>query len=304
MIFGDCKLFRDIAHARSLSKAAALNGISQSAATQHIQELEKRLGVQLLDRSTRPLGLTPGGKLYAELCRDILRREEDFTAALDGIKSEAEGTVRVASIYSIGLTEMPRLREDFMRVCPGAQLQLELLRPNKVYEAVLEGEADLGFISYPEHRRDLTVIPWREERMTVAVYPSHALAGQAMARPADLDGQDFIAFDEEVIIRRELDRFFRDHGVAISIVMQFDNIQSIKEAVMLGSGISILPERTMLAEVEQGRLVSVPLHAPELVRPTGVIHRRKKKFTRAGREFLKMVVGVEEPAESELVGTS
>jgi DNA-binding transcriptional LysR family regulator len=304
VIFGDCKLFRDIAHARSLSRAAAMNGISQSAATQHIQELEKRLGVQLLDRSTRPLGLTPGGKLYAELCRDVLRREEDFTAALDSIKAEAEGTVRVASIYSIGLTEMPRLREDFLRVCPGAQLQLELLRPNKVYEAVLEGEADLGFISYPEHRRDLTVIPWREERMTVAVYPSHPLAGRAMLVPADLDGQDFIAFDEEVIIRRELDRFFRDHDVTISVVMQFDNIQSIKEAVMLGSGISILPERTMLAEVEQGRLVSVPLHAPELVRPTGIIHRRKKKFTRAGSEFLKMVVGVEEPVESELVGTS
>ncbi len=304
VIFGDCKLFRDIAHARSLSRAAAMNGISQSAATQHIQELEKRLGVQLLDRSTRPLGLTPGGKLYAELCRDVLRREEDFTAALDSIKADAEGSVRVASIYSIGLSEMPQLREEFLRVCPGAQLHLELLRPNKVYEAVLEGEADLGFISYPEHRRDLTVIPWREERMTVAVYPSHPLAGREMLVAADLDGQDFIAFDEEVIIRRELDRFLRDHDVTISIVMQFDNIQSIKEAVVLGSGISILPERTMLAEVEQGRLVSVPLHAPELVRPTGIIHRRKKKFTRAGREFLKMLVGVEEPVDAELVGTS
>ena len=304
VIFGDCKLFRDVAHARSLSRAAAVNGISQSAATQHIQEMEKRLGVQLLDRSTRPLGLTPGGKLYAELCRDVLRREEDFTAALDSIKAEAEGTVRVASIYSIGLSEMPQLREEFQRVCPGAQLHIELLRPNKVYEAVIEGEADLGFISYPEHRRDLTVIPWREERMTVAVYPSHPLAGREMLVAGDLDGQDFIAFDEEVIIRRELDRFLRDNDVTISIVMQFDNIQSIKEAVALGSGISVLPERTMLAEVEQGRLVSVPLHAPELVRPTGIIHRRKKKFTRAGREFLKMVVGVEEPVDAELMGTS
>lgn len=304
VLFEDCKLFRDIAHARSLSKAAAMNGISQSAATQHIQELEKRLGVQLLDRSTRPLGLTPGGKLYAELCRDVLRRDEDFTAALDEIKAEAEGTVRVASIYSIGLSEMPRLREDFLRACPGAQLHVELLRPNKVYEAVLEGEADLGFISYPEHRRDLSVIPWREERMTVAVYPSHPLARRRNLVPADLNGQDFIGFDEEVIIRRELDRFFRDHDVTISVVMQFDNIQSIKEAVALGSGISILPERTMVTEVEQGRLVSIPMQAPELVRPTGIIHRRKKKFTRAAREFLKMVVGAGEEIDAELVGVS
>jgi LysR family transcriptional regulator, transcriptional activator of the cysJI operon len=309
VVFRDCKLFRDVAHARSLSKGAAMNGISQSAATQHIQELEKRLGVKLLDRSTRPLGLTPGGKLYAELCREVLRREEDFAAALDEIKAEAEGTVRVASIYSIGLSEMTRLREDFQRVCPGAELRIEYLRPNKVYEAVLEGQADLGFISYPEHRRDLTVIPWREERMTVAVYPSHPLAGFEILIPADLDGQDFIAFDEEVIIRRELDKFFRDHDVKISVVMQFDNIQSIKEAVVLGSGISILPERTMQAEVEQNRLVSIPLHAPELVRPTGIIHRRKKKLTRVEREFLNLVVGPggsapAEPVEAELVGTS
>jgi DNA-binding transcriptional LysR family regulator len=304
VIFQDCKLFRDVAHARSLSRAAAMNGISQSAATQHIQELERRLGVQLLDRSTRPLGLTTGGKLYAELCRDVLRREEDFVAALDEIKAEAEGTVRVASIYSIGLTEMSRLREEFLRACPGAQLHVEYLRPDKVYEAVLEGQADLGFISYPEHRRDLTVIPWRDERMTVAVYPSHPLAGREMLVPKDLDHQDFIAFDEEVIIRRELDRFFRNHGVVISVVMQFDNIQSVKEAVVLGSGISILPERTMQAEVEQNRLVSIPLLAPELVRPTGIIHRKKKKLTRAGRQFLSLLVAAEETADAELVGMS
>jgi LysR family transcriptional regulator, transcriptional activator of the cysJI operon len=304
VIFGDCKLFRDVAHARSLSRAASMNGISQSAATQHIQEMEKRLGVQLLDRSTRPLGLTPSGKLYAELCKDVLRREEDFTAALDEIKSEAEGTVRIASIYSIGLSEMPRLRDEFNHVCPGAQLQIEHLRPDKVYEAVLEDQADLGFISYPEHRRNLTVIPWREERMTVAVYPSHPLAVFEVLMPRDLDGQEFIAFDEEVIIRRELDRFFRDHDVNISVVMQFDNIQSIKEAVILGSGISILPERTMQAEVEQNRLVSIPLHAPELVRPTGIIHRRKKKLTRAARQFLDLVMTTESDPARELTGVS
>src|SRR5580692_979340 len=303
VIFGDCKLFRDVAHARSLSRAATLNRISQSAATQHIQELEKRLGVQLLDRSTRPLGLTAGGKLYAELCRDVLRREEDFVAALDEIKAEVEGTVRVASIYSIGLSEMSRLREEFARACPGAQLHVEYLRPDKVYQAVLEDQADLGFISYPENRRELTVIPWREERMTVAVYPGHQFADREFLLPKDLEGQDFITFDDEVIIRRELDRFLRENEVSISIVMQFDNIQSIKEAVVLGSGISILPERTIQTEVEQNRLVSIPLYAPELVRPTGVIHRRKKKLTRAGREFLNLVVaseaGVGETGEIE-----
>jgi DNA-binding transcriptional LysR family regulator len=291
VIFEDCKLFRDVVHAKSLSRAAQLNGISQSAATQHVQDLEKRLGTELFDRSTRPLGLTQAGRLYAELCRDVLRREEDFTAALEEIRNSSEGTIRVASIYSIGLSEMGPLREQFQKLNPGATVHVELLRPDKVYQAVLEDQADLGFISYPENRRELTVIPWREERMTVAVHPSHSFAQRKQVLARDLDGQAFIAFDDEVIIRRELDRFFRDNGVEVAIAMQFDNIQSIKEAVALGSGISILPERTMQAEIEQKRLVSIPLHAPELRRPVAIIHRKKKKLTRVVREFLKLVTG-------------
>jgi DNA-binding transcriptional LysR family regulator len=291
VIFEECKLFRDVAHLRSLSRAAQLNGISQSAATQHIQQLESRMGVELLDRTTRPLGLTAAGKLYADLCRDVLRREEDFTASMEDLKGAIEGTFRVASIYSIGLSEMPLLREQFAQVCPDVQLHVEYLRPNKVYEAVLGDQADIGFISYPESNRDLTIIPWREERMMVAAHPSHPFAGRALLQPGELNSQNFIAFDEEVIIQRELDRFFRDNQIEVTITMQFDNIQSIKEAVALGSGISILPERTMAAEVDQRRLVSIPLDAPELVRPTGIIHRKKKKLTRAGLEFLQLVRG-------------
>jgi DNA-binding transcriptional LysR family regulator len=218
-----------------------------------------------------------------------LRREEDFAAALDDIRGSAEGTVRVATIYSIGLSEMTHLRKEFARVCPDATVSVELLRPQRVYEAVLSGEADLGFISYPENKRDLTVIPWRDERMTLAVYPSHPLASRALVRPEDLDGENFVAFDDEVIIRRELDRFFRESGVTVNTVMQFDNIQSIKEAVALGSGISILPERAMQAEVIQRRLVSIPFRAPQLLRPVAVIHRRKKKLNRAAREFVRLI---------------
>ena len=291
VIFEECKLFRDVAHLRSLSRAAQLNGISQSAATQHIQQLESRMGVELLDRTTRPLGLTAAGKLYADLCRDVLRRAEDFSTSMADLKGAIEGTFRVASIYSIGLSEMPRLREEFARICPDVQLHVEYLRPNKVYEAVLGDQADIGFISYPESSRDLLVIPWREERMTVAAYPSHPFADREMLQPAELNGQNFIAFDEEVIIQRELDRFFRDNQIEVTITMQFDNIQSIKEAVALGSGISILPERAMQAEVEQRRLVSVPLNAPELKRPVALIHRRKKKLNRAAREFVRLVTG-------------
>ena len=289
-------MFREISQTRSISKAAQHCGVSQSAATQQVQEVERRLGLALIDRSTRPLALTEAGRLYADFCRDILRREEQFLLSLERLKSDVEGTVRVASIYSVGLSEITRLREQFERRYPNAQLHVDYLRPDKIYEAVLADHADLGLVSYPVAKRELAIIPWRKEQMAVAVPPSHPLAAKPMLEPADLNGQDFISFDEDLLIRRELDRFFRDEGITVHMVMQFDNIQTIKEAVALGTGISILPARTMQTEIEQGRLVSVPLDAPELLRPVGIVHRKRKKFNLAAQAFLKLLRG--QPAQA------
>ncbi len=283
------KLFRDIALTRSFSKAARMNGRSQSAASQHVHEVERELGAALLDRRTRPLELTPAGKLYADFCRDMLRRESQFGAALEALKLRVEGEVRVASIYSIGLSEMAHLREKFMERCPEAQLSVEYLHPDKVYAAVLADRADLGFVSYPAPTRGLTVIPWRNERMAVAAPPNHPLAQRETLYPRDLDGTDFVAFDPDLAIRRELDRFLREQGVGVRVAMQFDNILMVKEAVSLGGGVSILPERTMQPEIQQGRLKSIPLHAPSLFRPIGIIHGRKRVLAPAVRSFLDLL---------------
>jgi DNA-binding transcriptional LysR family regulator len=263
--------------------------VSQSAASQHVQDVERRLGVELLDRSKRPVDLTPAGKLYAKFCRDVLRREEEFLEAIQGLKGEVAGTVRVASIYSIGLSEMTRLQEEFPRRFPAASLSVEYMRPDKIYEAVREDRVDLGLVSYPEASREIAAMLWREEQMQVAAPPGHRLATRAEVYPADLNGEDFIGFDEDLKIRRELDRFFRAHGVEVHFVMHFDNIHTIKEAVALGSGISILPERTMVAESEQGRLAAVKLHAPGLVRPVGIIHRKRKQLGRAAEAFMALL---------------
>jgi DNA-binding transcriptional LysR family regulator len=276
-----------------MSRGAEHCGVSQSAASQHVQEVEKRLGVTLLDRTKRPLELTAAGRLYQEFCREILRREEEFTLSLESIKGEVEGTVRVVSIYSTGLSEMSRLREEFAAKHPTAQLHVEYMRPDKIYEAVRRDTADLGLVSYPEASREIAAISWREEEMHVAVPPQHPFAEREEVFPGDLTGQDFIGFDEDLRIRRELDRWLKAHGVEVNLVMHFDNIQMIKEAVALGSGISLLPARTMQAEIEQGRLAAIPLHAPDLVRPVGIVHRKRKKFNSATRALLGMLVGSE-----------
>ena len=286
-MFPELKLFRDIATARSVSRGAIQNGISQSAASQHLQEIEKRLGATLLDRSKRPLTVTEAGRMYLEFCRDVVRRVEDLDVALDPFRQDSAGQLRVGCIYSIALTEMGRLRDQFSLLCPTGELKVEYLRPDKVYDAVNNESVDLGLVSYPEPSRTITVIPWRDEKMAVAVSPRHPFAKLPSVRPQDLDGEEYIAFDPDLTIRRELDRFFREAGVNVRIAMHFDNIQMVKEAVALGQGISILPDRTMQNEIEQRRLQCIPLDAPRLVRPVGVVHRKRKKFNRAAHAFLR-----------------
>lgn len=280
-----------------MSKGAAHSGVSQSAASQHVQELERRLGVVLFDRSTRPLEVTPAGKIYYDFCRDVLRREEELGRALEAVKQQVEGTLRVASIYSIGLSEMSRLQEAFTGRYPAVQIQVEYVRPEKVYEAVLNDTADLGLVSYPQASREIAAIHWRDEEMQVAVPPTHPFARRGEVYAADLNGQTFVGFDEDLSIRRELDRFFKAQGVEVNLAMHFDNIHTIKEAVVLGTGISILPARTMQAEIAQGRMVAVKLHAPELVRPVGVVHRKRKKLNRAAQAFVALLL--EQPAGKE-----
>jgi DNA-binding transcriptional LysR family regulator len=266
-----------------------MNEVSQSAASQHIQELERRLGTVLLDRSTRPLQVTEAGRLYLEFCRDVLRREEDFEAALDVFRRSAEARVRVAAIYSVQLSEMAELEAEFSKQYPETELRVEYLRPEKIYEAVVSDRADIGLVSYPEATREITTIPWRQEEMVLAASPYHPLASRSAVRPEDLAGADFISFDEDLPIREAIDRFLEDQGVEVRQAFHFDNLQMIKEAVEQRAGVAILPARVMHSELAQGRLAAIPFENAALYRPLGIIHRRRKRFNRAGQALLQLL---------------
>ena len=289
MTLDQLKLFRDIAHSRSVSRAARAHGVSQSAASQHVQEVERLLETPLLDRSTRPLGLTEAGRLYYEFCRDVLRREQEFQAALNQLKGHVEGAVRVAAIYSVGILDMSRLEQELSRRMPEAELVVEYLRPEKVYQAVLTDQADLGILSYPASSKEVVAIPWREEKMMVAVAPTHPLASRRILSIADLAGQDFVGFDDDLRVGKEVLRYLRRSRAQVNVVMHFDNIQTMKEAVALGTALSILPVRVLGSDIEQGRLVAIPIRGCTLTRPLGIIHLRRKAFNRAMQVFLDLL---------------
>jgi DNA-binding transcriptional LysR family regulator len=282
------QLFKDIVQSRSISRGASQNGVTQSAASQTVQELERQMGAKLLDRGRRPLEVLGAGRLLYELARDVLRRHQEFLNDLDVLKGGEGGTVRVAAIYSIGISEMSRLEEEFYRRLPSAQLEVNYLRPEKVYQAVADEKVDLGLVSYPESTRDVVALPWRDEPMVVACAPTHALAARAKVSSEELEHIDFIGFDEDLPISRDIERFLKERRVQVHVTMHFDNIQSMKEALRLGHAISILPAPMLRDDEEKGLLRSVPLEDP-LYRPLGIIHRRRRSFPRAAQVFLELL---------------
>jgi DNA-binding transcriptional LysR family regulator len=283
------RLFCDVVRHRSFSRGAEQNFISQSAASQAVRQLETHLGVALLDRTQRPFLVTPEGEAFYDACRGLLDGWEKARADLSAVKARVAGTVKVAAIYSVGLHDVSRHMQQFMSLYPEARVQLECLHPHKVVEAVLRGEADVGIMSYPPADRALTVVPLRAEPMAFVCHPNHRLARRKILAPAALNGETFVAFDPELTIRKAIDRVLRHYNVKVNMAMAFDNIETIKQAIMIAAGVSILPRHTVQKEVGVRTLAAVPLAVPELVRPVGIIHRRQKALTPTVTRFVELL---------------
>ena len=283
------KLYCDIVRLHSFSQGAAANQVSQSAASQAVQQLEAELDVLLIDRSKRPFMVTPEGRTFSEGCRTLLQGFEKVRAEIASTRTQVTGSVRVAAIYSVGIHIMSDHMQRFMSQYPQAKVRLEYLHPHKVVDAVLNDEADLGILSYPPANRSLTILPWRSESMVFVCHPTHRLARRKIITPADLNGENFAAFDADLSIREAIDRCLRQHDARVNVVMEFDNIETIKQAIAIGAGVSILPRPSILKEVGNRTLAAVPLAMTELVRPLGIIHRRGKLFTPTIARFLELL---------------
>ena len=281
------RLYCDVVRLHSFSRAAELNAVSQSAASQSIQQIELHLGAALIDRTKRPFVITPEGEAFYGACRTLLDGWEKAKAEIGAVKARVDGTVRVAAIYSVGLHDVSRHMQRFMSLYPEARVELECLHPHKVVEAVIRDQADVGIMSYPPTDRALTVVALRQEPMAFVAHPAHPLARRRVVLPAQLNGEPFVAFDRELTIRKAIDRALRQQNVRVDIRMEFDNIETIKQAIMIKAGVSILPRHTVQMEAGVRTLVVIPLGIPDLVRPVGIIHRRQKPLTPTASRFIQ-----------------
>jgi DNA-binding transcriptional LysR family regulator len=298
------KIFCDIVDLRSFSRAAKANGVSQSNASQIVHQLEDRTGVQLIDRSTRPFVVTPEGKRFHEGARVIVQRYDDLEREVRSLHEAVAARLTVASIYSVGLAHMSGCLREFLAAHPQADVRLEYLHPHRVYEAVDSGQADIGLVSYPEESPSLAAIAWRTEPMVLVCYPHHPLTRRRSVTLETLRGEPLVAFQAGLKIREEIDRVLTFHKVQPRVALEFDNIETIKRAIEIGAGISLLPEPTIAREIESGTLVHIPLDGRPLVRPLGIIHRRDRKLSETAQQFIQMLQSQAAPSADAAITES
>ena len=288
MQFESLKVFCDLAETESFTKTAQLNGVSQSAVSQTISTLERHFKSLLIERSKKNFRLTTEGEALYNHSKEMLQTYAAIHSRMQELKHVVSGEIRVATVYSIGLHDLPPYVKRFMQDYPDVKIHVEYRRANQVYEAVLGNAVDLGLVAYPVHDARWEAVPLQKERLVLACHPQHPFAKLRSLKLKALNGQKFISFEPDLPTRKALDKILRGQGVAVQHVMEFDNIETVKRAVELNCGVAIVPEPTIRQEVANQTLAVVPLEGNHF-RSLGAIYRRNKVLSPAIKKFVALL---------------
>lgn len=285
------KVFCDLVDLESFSLAAERNFVTQSAVSQQIRTLEDKFKRRLLERirGRREVKLTPAGEVFYRESKNVLAAFEQLEENLRGVVGKIGGTVKVATVYSVGLHELPPKVREFMTKFPAAKIDLEYSRTTRVVRDVMNGTVELGVLAFPEPRRGLTITSMPENRLVLIAPPDHKFTAKKKVKVGELNGQDFVLFERDVPTRKAMDKIFKAKGVEVKKVAEFDNIETIKRAVEVGFGLAIVPEPAVSEARKAGTLAVIPLAEKYWVRSVGVIHRSDKSLSLAAKKFVELL---------------
>jgi LysR family transcriptional regulator, transcriptional activator of the cysJI operon len=288
MQFESLKVFCDLAETESFTRTAQVNRVSQSAVSQTISALERHFNSRLIERSKKNFRLTTEGEVLYNHGKEMLQTYAAIQSRMQEMKHLISGEIRLATVYSLGLHDLPPYVKRFMREYPEVKIHVEYRRANQVYDGVLGNIVDLGLVAYPVHGARWEVVPLRKEPLVLACHPQHPLARHKSINLKALKGQKFISFEPDLPTRKALDKILKGQGVAVEHVMEFDNIETVKRALELNCGVAIVPETSVKPEVAAGTLAAVPL-AGNYFRQLGAIYRKTRVLSPAMKQFLALL---------------
>ncbi len=283
------KVYCDLIETASFSLSAKLNGVTQSAVSQQIRALETKFGVVLIERGKKNFSMTPEGKVFLDASRQIMEIYNSVDDRFHELQDKVAGSLRVATVFSIGLHELPPYVKLFRQRFPEVDVRIDYARSNQVYLDVIDGRADLGIVAFPAKRKGVVIDEFAQDRMVLICPPDHDLAERRSVKLSDLRGRRFIAFEPDIPTRKAIDRVLKSEEVSVDREMEFDNIETVKRAVEVENAISIVPMQSVQGEVKAGTLVAIEIKGADMLRPLGLIQKRTRSTSPAMREFIALL---------------
>ena len=220
--------------------------------------------------------MTPEGEVFLKAGAEILQIYGGIWHELELLKNSTSGVLKIATVFSVGFHDLPPILDGFRESFPDVRLDIRYRRDKEVYADVLENKVDLGVVAYPQASKDLDIAPAWTDRLVVICSPRHDMAGRESIDLGSLKGQRFIAYQPDPPTRKAIEKMLHESDISVEPVMAFDNIETVKRAVEIEGGISIVPAENCLNEVKAGSLHQIDLDTPDACRPVGILRRRGK----------------------------
>lgn len=281
--------FLKVAEEGSITRAADALYLTQPAVTQHIKSLENELGVALFDRTGRGVRLTEAGEAFRGYVRRCLAVLDEGRSVISDLQAGTSGRLTIGAGVTTSIFHLPQWLREFREQYPGVDVVVRTGRSREVTQLVLERDIDMGLVTSPVEHPDLQVIGLYDEEIVLVAPPDHLLThGNPTAR--ELAEAPLILFPQGSGFRDYLDRALAEAGIQAQVKMETDSVEAIKSFVMVGLGVSFLPESSVDAEIEAELLARVTVESlPKLARRTSIIHRADRYLSTGARGFLHIL---------------
>ena len=284
----DLQAFSAVAALGSFRAAAESISLSQPALSRRIDKLESALGVRLLERTTRRVGLTTVGRDFARKAQQVLSDIDSILLGVQDIASTRMGLVTIACVPSASRYFLPQVLQRFQAKFPKIRIRIHDAHANEVLNAVLQGEADLGLNFIGRQEPDMLFEPLLKERFVLACRADHPLAGKRSVAWRELAPYNFMSVGKDSGNRLLMDLALAQVPDRPQCVIETRHVHTLLGLVEAGLGVAAVPGLAMptpTASANSASLVSVPLVAPVIQRELGIISRRAAAMSPAAQQL-------------------
>ncbi len=285
------KTFLAIQQRGSFSAAADWLDIAQPTVSLHIKSLEKSLGYPLFERIGKGAVMTPAGTRFLLSAQELIRlatEAQTITAEQQAI----HGELKLCVVQSICTYKMPPLLQKFQSKHPAVRLQVTVNRPSTyMLQQLRTGDFDAAIVlEAPFDIPSLGSKPLWSDQLQVVVHPHHHLAQKSTVKLAQLAHEAMIFPDWSAHYRRVFERRLQEQEIVPKTILEIDNMESIKQCVMIGMGLAILPRYAIEQEVSNGLLIPLSIEGFKLSVTAQLIWHKEKIMNQPAKEFIDMMV--------------